>query len=107
MNQPPELLLFVSKFSEVRTVARRNSLYQILATNAALGVGQRAKTWLSHTPIPLGAGLSGGACYSELRRIPIPRTRVNSASPHPDALTPYRDGGDCYRELPLNVSSTH
>jgi hypothetical protein len=63
------------EFSGVRTVASRNSLYQILAINVALGVGQRAKTWLSHTPIPLGAGLSEGDCYRELPRILLFSTR--------------------------------
>jgi hypothetical protein len=67
------------EFSQVRTVASRNSLYQILAIDVALGLGQRAKTWLSHTPIPLGAGLSEGDCYRELRRISLPRTLANSA----------------------------
>jgi hypothetical protein len=62
------------EFSQVRTVASRNSLYQILAIDVALGLGQRAKTWLSHTPIPLGAGLSEGDCYRELRRISLMST---------------------------------
>jgi hypothetical protein len=54
MNQPPEPLLFISKFSEVQAVASRNSLYQILAINAALGTGQRAKSCL---PCPIGTGV--------------------------------------------------
>jgi hypothetical protein len=33
----------MQEFSEVRTVASRNSLYQILALNVALGVWQGAK----------------------------------------------------------------
>jgi hypothetical protein len=33
----------MQEFSEVEAVASRNSLYQITATNIALGVGQRAK----------------------------------------------------------------
>jgi hypothetical protein len=43
MNQPPEPLLFISKFSEVQTVASRNSLYQILAINVALGAEEKAR----------------------------------------------------------------
>src|SRR5215213_1977864 len=68
---------FRRNFSEVRALASRNSLYQILAINVALGMGQRAKMWLSPTPIGIGVGLCGGDCYRELRRISLPRTRVN------------------------------
>jgi hypothetical protein len=42
------------KFSEVWAVASRNRLYQILATNVALGTGQRAK---SCSPRPIGTGV--------------------------------------------------
>jgi hypothetical protein len=40
-----------TKFSEVRAVASRNSLYQIFVLNVALGTGQRAK---SCSPLPIG-----------------------------------------------------
>jgi hypothetical protein len=53
MNHSPEELLF-GKFSEVRAVASRNSLYQILATNVALGAGLRAK---SRLPRPIDTGV--------------------------------------------------
>src|SRR5215216_3790934 len=33
--------------------------------------------WLYPVPIGIGPGRGGGACNRELRRIPIPRTRVN------------------------------
>jgi hypothetical protein len=77
MNQPPEPLLFISKFSEVRTVASRNSLYQILAINVALGAEEKAKKWLSPTRIGIGPGPRGEDCYRELPRILLPRTWVN------------------------------
>jgi hypothetical protein len=66
-----------TKFSEVQTVASRNSLYRILAINVALGVGQRAKMQLYTTWIGLRKGPRGGDCYRELPRILIPRTWVN------------------------------
>ena len=52
-EEAPEALLF-EEFSEVRVVASRNSLYQILAINVALGAGQRAK---SCSPRPIGTGV--------------------------------------------------
>src|SRR5215208_7886703 len=64
-------------FSEVRAVASRNGLYQILATNVSLRVCQRAKMRLSPVPIGIGMGVCGGHCYRELRGIRLPRTRVN------------------------------
>jgi hypothetical protein len=60
-----------TKFSEVQTVASRNSLYRILAINVALGVGQRAKLQLYTTWIGLRKGPRGGDCYRELPRITI------------------------------------
>ena len=45
-----------TKFSEVQTVASRNSLYRILAINVALGVEQRAKMQLYSTWIGLRKG---------------------------------------------------
>jgi hypothetical protein len=66
-----------TKFSEVQTVASRNSLYRILAINVALGVGQRAKMQLYSTWIGLRKGPRGGDCYRELRRILLPRRWVN------------------------------
>jgi hypothetical protein len=69
MNQePPEALLFGNSRGSW-TVASRNSLYQILAINVALGVWQRAKMWPYLTRIGLGTGECGGDCYRELPRI--------------------------------------
>ena len=50
----PTLPTTCKKFSEVETVASRNSLYQILEINVALGTGQRAK---SCSPRPIGTGV--------------------------------------------------
>src|SRR5215203_3886628 len=73
----PEPLLFISKFSGSWAVARRNSLYQILAINAASGAWLRAKSTLSGAHLRTGVGQSGRDCYRELPRTPLLGTRVN------------------------------
>src|SRR5215203_947066 len=73
----PEPLLFISKFSGSWAVARRNSLYQILAINAASGAWLRAKSTLSGAHLRTGVGQSGRDCYRELPRTPLLGTCVN------------------------------
>jgi hypothetical protein len=67
----------MQEFSEVRTVASRNSLHHILAPNAAFGVQQGAKCGSTPSRLVQGRGEAGDICYLELRRIPLPGTSVN------------------------------
>src|SRR5829696_3804434 len=70
------------KFSEVRAVASRNSLQQILATQVAEPYTEFCVGWLSPTPMALGTGPHWGDCYSELPRILLPRNPMNKVNEH-------------------------
>src|SRR5215211_3011319 len=70
----------MQEFSVVAAVLSSNSLHHILVPNVALGVWQGAKCGSTPSRLVQGRGEAGDICYRELRRIPLPRTRVNRGS---------------------------
>jgi hypothetical protein len=90
-----------TKFSVVRAVARRNSLYQILETSVALGRRLRAKSSSEALIYVPGWGREGKLATVNFVEFLFPRTPVNRARErgllelgHPHAV-PRRCCGAC------------